>query len=270
MAFDVKLAADGIWHISLALEAALLARLFWLGLWRKYFWFKGLLLFSVVRSLAVLRIDTHTNFYGYFWAATEVLSWFIYVACLRELYGLVLTRYTGIRTFSRRVLWVMLACAVALVVISMSPEWGASARQPFNIVVGIRLLSRACSSVIFVHLVLVTFFLVWFPVPLARNVIFHSFLFALYFLSKAFVLLSYNLGGFAVTPVSDFLLQTAGCVCLSTWLLAFSRHGEQISVVVGHRWNQEEDERLRKQLQNINAMLAGLQVHQEVLSDNKR
>jgi hypothetical protein len=44
-------------------------------------------------------------------------------------------------------------------------------------------------------------------------------------------------------------------VCFIFWLLALSRQGEYKRVVVGHQWNPADEQKLRAQLDAINASL---------------
>jgi hypothetical protein len=153
----------------------------------------------------------------------------------------------------------MLGAATLVAAISMYPDWAVNhgSANPVQVVL---LLSRAFTSIVFFHLILMMVFLVWFPVVLPRNAILHCLLFTLYFLSKSFAILLRNIGGWEAQPESNLVLQVAGCLSLLVWLLRMSPAGESVTIVVGHLWNRDEEERLTNQLQNINSMLTRLEV----------
>jgi len=44
-------------------------------------------------------------------------------------------------------------------------------------------------------------------------------------------------------------------ICLLFWLLALNRRGQTNTVVIGHRWNRDDEELLLTQLKAINANL---------------
>jgi hypothetical protein len=259
MTLDLKFWLLAVWNFSLFLDLAVAAKLSWTGLWRKYRWFCILLVYGAARTLIAMNMNPKTKSYGLFWLCTEVGTWIIYTGCLRELFALVLGRYPGIRSFGRTVLWVMLGAATLVAAMSMYPDWAVNhgSANPVQVVL---LLSRAFTSIVFFHLILMMAFLVWFPVVLPRNAILHCLLFTLYFLSKSFAILLRNIGGWQAQPESNLVLQVAGCLSLMVWLLRMSPAGESVTIVVGHLWNRDEEERLTNQLQNINSMLTRLEV----------
>ena len=108
------------------------------------------------------------------------------------------------------------------------------------------------SLVLFV--LLVSAFLVYYPVPLGRNVIVYSMGYAVFFLTRAAVTLLLNLGQNWARPLSDVAMAVS-VACLILWIFALRRAGENKRVVVGHQWNPGDNQRLLARLDAINTSL---------------
>jgi hypothetical protein len=95
--------------------------------------------------------------------------------------------------------------------------------------------------------------LVYYPIPLNRNVIFYSVGYAFYFTSKALSFFLRNTGnhwdkfGFSLLAVST--------ACLLFWIFSLSQLGEKKTIVIGHKWDPKDEERLLEQLEAINTTL---------------
>jgi hypothetical protein len=105
-----------------------------------------------------------------------------------------------------------------------------------------------------VFILLITAFLVYYPVPLGRNVLVYLVGYAVYFVTNATTIFIRNLGHYWSRPISDVHMLVY-FTCLVFWLFALSRSGETKSVVVGHQWNQSDEGRLLAQLEAINTSL---------------
>lgn len=99
-------------------------------------------------------------------------------------------------------------------------------------------------------------FLIWFPVPLSKNVSAYALGYALFFSVKTLGLFTLNLRGMPAVAqgVSLFTILTV-LLCYGYWIYTLRREGENIPVVLGHSWNPASQQRLSQQLQAINASL---------------
>jgi hypothetical protein len=113
---------------------------------------------------------------------------------------------------------------------------------------------RTVMSSLVVFLLLASAFLVYYPVPLGRNVVVYLIGYALYFSTKATLAFINNLGYTENRALSTLDMGVA-LVCLICWLFALSRRGEEKRLVVGHQWNPADEQKLRAQLDAINASL---------------
>jgi hypothetical protein len=241
-------------QVLLVLQTAALLALF-VHIWRSklqqtYVYFFAYLFVALLQSvvLAVTPYDRST--YVYMWLTTEGLIVCFYALIVLELYGIVLRNLRGLASVSRRYLRITLAAAILISVALLHFQ-----RNPASITGQFLTFERTvvCSLLIFVFLL--TLFLVYYPVPLNRNVIVYSMGYAAYFLTKAAALWARNLGVRWSRSI-DTLLIAASTACLIFWLFALNRQGELKTSVIGHKWHPEDEERLLSQLKEINASLS--------------
>ncbi len=240
--------------LSLVLCATVLWRLVRNGLYIRYPYFCAFLVLSVIR-LILFQLPFNRHQYAIVWLTTEALVWIFYVLILLELYTLVLSRYKGIQSLSRWIFHGSMALALAVAAISLYPRFGSGGPNDFLMV--FMIAERGILSALAVMTLLMTAFLTWFPVPLPRNVILHSILFAFYFFSKAAALLVRNmLGHEGAKAVTNLGILAVGAVCMVLWAWLLTPAGEVVEARVGHRWNEDEEEKLLDQLKSINSSLS--------------
>ena len=145
--------------------------------------------------------------------------------------------------------------AVIVSLATLGPEISAEpGKYPF--LQYFMITERAIVSTLMVFLLLTGSFMAWFPVPLPRNAIVHTMLFALYFFSKNMGLFLWNMAGAGTLKTASTAFQAIACACLITWVLAWKRAGEDTRRVLLHRWRREDEERLLSQLDALNSVLA--------------
>ena len=238
------------------LTAVLAVKLFSNGLFRTYRAFTTFLVISVLR-VVVLRFFTLSPVaYRDFYIVTEAMQLVLYVWMVMELYRLVFRNYPGIRTASQVALGAALLAALVVSFLSLSSEMAARSKPNMTVLDQFMVAERGVVSSMVLLILLITGFLVYYPVPLPSNLIVHSAVFAVYFLSKSALILYRNItGGTADRMLSLSVMGLAG-ICLCIWATLLRKSGEQQAVVVGHSWNPDEEERLIGQLKGMNSALA--------------
>src|SRR5579862_7765428 len=158
-------------QILLVLQAIALAGLsvqMWLaGLQRTYVYFFTYLLIALLQTLVLgFMVPFDQPIYVQVWLATEGLIACFYALIVLELYGIVLRNLPSLASISRRYLRIALAAAILVSVMLLIFEQNAAGLTGHFL-----LFERAivCSLLIFV--LFITIFLVYYPVPLNRNVI---------------------------------------------------------------------------------------------------
>lgn len=245
---------QSIWIFQYAAQLVLLLRLGTMGLAKSYRFFCLYLLVRLVKTSALLFLDRSTDAYGWTYVSFVPITGILVVLVVLELYGLVLRDHPGIVTLGRWVVSGGLVLAFVIAVVSLYPDLGNPAEK-YPILLYFNVFQRALDSALLVFLLLLTAFLVWFPVPLSRNIILHTIVFGTYFSSEALLLLIRNVVGPDPTRILSTINLGVESFCLVAWILFLNRKGEQKSVVFGHRWRLEDSEHLVEQLNTVNSAL---------------
>jgi len=140
----------------------------------------------------------------------------------------------GVARLSRRHIRVSLAIAIAISVLLLALEKSSAALfEAFSVI------ERSIVSSLLIFVLLISVFLVYYPIPLTRNAIYFSIGYAFYFLAKATTLLLLNRDQNHPSVYASLMIATC-TVCLFFWAFVLKPSGEMSTVVVGHRWNRED------------------------------
>ena len=194
------------------------------------------------------------NVYAWIWALSEPALWILQILVVLELYSLVFQNHKGIASLGRWTVLTGLAIAVVLSSITLPSELSHSAVK-YVILRWFSLAERGVDASLVLFLLFITAFLAWFPVPLNRNVVLYSMVYALYFVASTLAELANNLGGLATWNAVSLASKGLDLLCLSLWIVCLSRAGEAKTVVFSHTWTTEHEEFLMRQLEAINASL---------------
>ncbi|MCC6341350.1 MAG: hypothetical protein IT166_04075 [Bryobacterales bacterium] len=245
-----------LWAVNTGFTLLLAIRLWASGLSVIYRAFYFFLLFSILRSAVPAIFPLTRTQYGNFFAFTEMASLIFYFLMTLEIYTRVFEKFPGIESFSRWALSGCLALSMVLAMASLYPDIVSKANPtPLDF---LRIVERGVLSGLAFLILLMSLFLSWYPVVLARNIVVHSLLFAIYFTMKAGVFLLQNMANRIMVMRSvNLAVFLLGCACLLSWIVFLRPRGEKTEVKVGYRWDQEEEERLIGQLRRINSTLSG-------------
>jgi hypothetical protein len=234
---------------EIAALAILCLRMWLAGLHRAYAYFFGYLVLELVQALIPVLVPLDSRLY----LGSYVTSQALVVACsalvVLELYSKVLRDLPGIAGTARRYIEVVLVLAIIIALLLLRL---VKPKATFTGYLNSFEQTVMLSLVVFV--LLVSAFLVYYPVPLGRNVIVYSIGYAVYFLANATVSLMLNLGRHWARQLSTIVMGVE-LVCFAFWSIALSSDGEYKRVVVGHQWNPADEQKLRTQLDAINASL---------------
>src|ERR1700676_149499 len=101
---------------------------------------------------------------------------------------------------------------------------------------------------------MLTAFLVYYPVPVNRNLVVYLIGYTVYFMAKAGGLLILNIN-YAWLRQVGFIVVAGSTVSMLFWLVGLRRKGEEMKMAIGHRWNRESQDRMLAQLKAINMSL---------------
>jgi hypothetical protein len=240
---------------SLGCSALLALMLFKTGLWRRYpvfFWF------SVMRipdSLWPLLItDINSNLYLHVWTITQPIFWLFHIFLVAELYWLVLRDHRGIYSLGRWAMYVSVAIAICISILSLLPHFTPRTPQQSKVLGVMFAIDRGIDFALAIFLLLILLFLSRFPVKLSRNVLVHAAVYTVYFFSNSLAVFLRTLFGVRANVSTSLLFMAGSCLCLVAWLVLLSPRGEEVQVTFPTMGPEREKAALR-QLESLNATL---------------
>jgi len=234
---------------QIAVLLALCAKLWWSGLYKIYVFFFIYLLLEFFQSLIPVFVPLNGALYLESYVVSQALILCSYALVVLELYSIILRDLEGIASMARRYIQITLALAIVLSLLPLALE-----KTPNTWTGYLFIFERPILTSLVVLILLITGFLVYYPVPIGRNAIVYLMGYATYFIERATTIFLNNLGHYWNRSLSS-LEMSFSVICLMFWLFCLNRRGEEKRVVVGHQWNPGDEQRLRAQLDAINASL---------------
>jgi hypothetical protein len=234
---------------EIAALSILCLRMWVAGLHRIYVYFFGYLVLELLQALIPLLLPLKSRLYRDSFVASEALIVAFSALVVLELYSNVLRDLPGIAGTARRYINFTLILAIGIALLPLGLEKTKATLMGY-----LWFYERTVMASLVVFMLLVSAFLVYYPVPLGRNVIVYLMGYAVFFLTAATAAFIDNLGHVWNREVGSIVMGVEAA-CFVFWLLALDRQGETKRVVVGHQWNPADEQKLRAQLDAINASL---------------
>jgi hypothetical protein len=229
----------------------LVVRLLVSGLFRKYKFFFCYLIANLIQAASTYFISFRTNLYGYVFLATEGLMLVFYVLIVFELYSVVLRGLKGIARVAQR--YTAAALALSLVIAMLLRT---ALPHPGNLMEEFFYFEAAVVLSVVLFILLITAFVVYYPVPLHNNALTYSIGYALYFLSKAALLFLNNAAASGWMRACSTAALVLSTLCIVFWAIYLSPEGERRTSVAGHRWSTTgTQEQVLKRLHQLNDSL---------------
>jgi hypothetical protein len=243
-----------LWPLNIALSASLLIALWRRGLAGRYRALSALLAMDVMRSLILYGLPFRKNAYGIVFIATEPLVWGTYAWVAYEAYGLVLESYRGISLLGRRSLTGALILSATVSILGSAPGVRLDG-ELYPMLLLTAAITQSVVVAVLLFLIILTGFMLWYPIPLRRNVVYYTMGFSLLFLGIGLSMFMRSAGGPTMARISSQLYMAVQAVCQIFWLFALRPQGETVSVAVGRLLHAGEQERLLTQLDSLNSIL---------------
>jgi hypothetical protein len=234
------------------------------GLYRRYriffayfvFRLPYMTLFLVLTHMRGLPGGNGSSSYVYFYAFyySEPILFVAYILVVVELYRLVLERYKGLYTLGRWAMYGAVLISATISVLSLLPKIAASTPEPSKKLMYEFAAERGIDLALVIFILLIVWFLGRYPVPLSRNVVVHTVIYSVFFLSDALALLWRTLLGYHVTAIFSFISTMVSSACAVAWWLFLSARGEEVQVHVP-QIRPDSEERILQQLDLLNATL---------------
>lgn len=234
------------------------------GLYRRYRIFFAYLLFLIPYMTGFLvllnlkglpggdGIQSNLYFYAFFYSEPFLLL--AYILVVMELYSLVLERYKGLYTLGRWAMYGAVVISGTVSVLTLLPTLSPSLSEPSKKLMYEFGAERGVDLALVIFILLIVWFLTRYPVPLSRNVVVHTVIYSVFFLSQAVVLLWRTLLGFHVNDTFNVVATALTSACALAWCTMLSAKGEEVQVHVPNI-RPDSEERILQQLDALNATL---------------
>jgi hypothetical protein len=245
-----------LWYVNMAAAAVLFARLYGQGLVRAYpFLFAYLFTDALEQVVELAILNPHRRtLYAEVYFAGQTGKAALAVFVVLELYQLALAQQPALARFGRRMLGYLFAIAVATGLVNLLLEVAPATAKRNAFYVGFLGLERSMDLIAFIVLLLISGFLLWFPVRARRNVALWLGGFMIYSFSRWTGLLLGAVWPQLTNKLSVGML-TVSLICTVAWSALLKKAGEKETVVTGHAWDRAQAERLTVQLDAINSRL---------------
>ena len=219
--------------------AALFVRLLASGLARLYKFFFCYIIVDLAQTAAPFFVSFRSLTYFYLFVTTEALMVCLYALILFELYAVLFRDLKGISHIAKRYTAAAIGASIVTALLLR-----AALPPPQRFLEGFFYFESAVILSLAVFVLLITAFLIYYPIPLHRNAVIYSMGYALYFLSKAALLFLNNAGSSAWWRGCSTAALAISTGILGFWAIFLNRAGEKRTVVVGHRWGDPGSQRL--------------------------
>lgn len=204
-------------------------KLFRSGLYKRYRLFFAYLVFLIPNSLWPLFLDTRSIAYFYVWIWTSPLERLFWIAVVLELYRLVLESNRGIYTLGKWLMALGMTVAVGTSVLTLLPHFNPATPQISRGLGYFYAVDRGITSSLALFLFLMVVLLGFYRVRLSRNVIVHTVIYTIFFLSHTLAVLLRSLLGLRLLQASNTALMAVCAGCMLAWLWLLNPAGEKVS-----------------------------------------
>jgi hypothetical protein len=244
--------------LQIATLLALCLKMWWQGLYRTYAFFFGYLVLEFSQELIPVLVPVDSSLYRNSYVASQALILCSYALVVLELYAVILRNLEGIAGVARRYIKITLALAIVLSLLPLLLE-----KVPDTLTGYLFSFERPILSSLLFFVLLITVFLVYYPVPIGRNIIVYLIGYAALFIADGTFIFVNNLGYYQNRALSNVDMGVS-LSCFLFWLMALDRRGERKNVVVSHFLSGRDEQRLLAQLEAINATLLRSSVRKQL------
>jgi hypothetical protein len=238
-------------------------KLLYTGLFRRYRIFFLYFLFRIPYMTASLVIahlkglqggdGNQSYLYYYLFLYSDPIFLLAYILVVLELYGLVLERYKGLYTLGRWAMYGAIVISGTISILTLLPQLGPTLSEPSKMMYEVA-AERGIDLALVIFILLIVWFLSKYPVPLSRNVVVHTVIYSIFFLSDALVLLWRTLLGYDVGQTSNVVATVVASACTLAWAVLLTAKGEEVHAQLP-QIRPEAEERILHQLDALNATL---------------
>lgn len=243
-----------LWYLSVMLGAAAAARLASAGLVRLYPALTSLLIFQALRSMLLIYYHGDDVTYSWLYVCSTPLLYALNVWAGLEVYKQVFEAYSGLAVLGRRSLALAAGLGAAFAFVYVYAGSGV-AGEPFPILRFVLLFEASIAFIVLFFLVTLICFMLWFPVPLKRNVVGYAvgLCVALAMICTGVALRVF--AGAETRALASSVILAAAAVVSGYWAATLGRAGERTLLQGAVPRSQVDQARLLNQLKSLNTMV---------------
>ncbi len=238
----------------MVLTVGVLARLAALRLVATYPALSTFLALQTLRSFWLVPYDVNSTGYAITYIFTEPILVMSRALVVFELYEKILAGYRGLSALSRRT---MAGCLGASLVLSMATHMRefVALTPSGKILQGVNLFESTVYTALLFFLVILAAFMLYYPAPIRKNVILHSWAFSAYFAGTAAALYLSNTNFEAWNRIASISRMASATASLLAWCLLLRKAWESESSAISFTHSKVSQERLLQQLEALNMKL---------------
>jgi hypothetical protein len=240
-------------YANIAATLVVVWRLLDQKLQQAYRWFFVYLVYDVADSLTGL-IPLHDRASVYRYIAVQGTQTILAIFVVFEIYRLALAERKALARFSRNFVTLAILVSVVLSVMTLLLQGPTIKFLPLRVML---VAEGFLDSTQLLLLLLMAAFLAWFPLDIRKNLAVYIAGFAVYFTSR-WVVVFLVVRRIAYSEWVNVISFAITLLCMGSWIGAMRNAGERETTITGHRWNPAEMDRLKGQLDEINASLERL------------
>lgn len=240
--------------VELAATLVLLASLAVNRLQSVYRFFFAYLAADATETAAALIFQKNRRLYGEIYFVGQGAKMILAVFVVLEIYRIALAGHPALARFGKNTVIYILAAAAAIAAAGFWLDRDMSPSERAPVLLRFASFERTMDAWMLLFLLMISVFMLWFPVRLKRNGALYISGFVIYFLARSVGLLLSNVAP-ALLAKFDTTMIAAQILCLILWTIALQPGGEKTTTVTGHRWDPDAADRLTAQLNAINTAL---------------
>ena len=214
------------------------------------------LAFRFLNLAIILSFFRDERSYGYQkeWVIAQPFFWLLNVLMVLELYSLILEKYKGLATLGRWFQCAGFSISIAISVLTLLPKIHSVAAQRSMILGYYFAVERGLDCSMLVFLLLILAWLTRYPIPLSRNILVHSVVYSVLFLSDGLSVLTRVFLGLQLSRQFSMVMVGFYAACMFGWFFGLSAKGEEIRMSIPH-FSTEQERRILQQLEALNRTL---------------
>ena len=241
------------WNLNAILAAAAGARALVSKLAPVYPALVSFLLFQPARSALLMYCRPNDSVYAWAYVLTTPVLSLLQVWTGLEVYRHVFEAYSGLAVLGRRSL-LLTASVGGILAFGYAYAGSRVAGEPFPMLRFVLLFDSVVAFIVLFFLVTLIGFMLWFPVPLKRNVVSYAFGLSAVLATVCTGVAMRVFAGAGASEIAGTVIMAVSALTFGCWAATFGTAGEKVMPEGTLRRSPGDQQRLLDQLKSLNAL----------------